>query len=255
MEAIAAANSRTREVQRPDGGVSRRSDYFGNPGTIDMTPQAFLVELPYAGARVNPHFHDIDQFQVIVAGSGRLGKKALAPVTFQYADGYTPYGPIVAHDEGLSFFTLRNVASGGHFVMPGSRDLMRCRAGRNIAGHFGTDLQGADGASTEVLMPPQSDGVAAYGITLGPGEREQGPASDGGGQYALVCAGSLVADGEALPPNSLLRVEPDEPALSLVAGTEGAKVLVLQFARAGERPGADRDWLEARDPGGYVHRR
>ena len=36
-----------------------------------MTPQAFLVELPYAGARVNPHFHDVDQFQVIVAGSGR----------------------------------------------------------------------------------------------------------------------------------------------------------------------------------------
>ncbi len=103
-------------------------------------------------------------------------------------------------------------------------------------------------------MARQSDGVAAYGITLGPSERGQGPASDGGGQYALVCAGSLVSDGEALPPNSLLRVEPDEPALSLAAGAEGAKVLVLQFACDGERPGADRDWLETRDPGGYVHR-
>ncbi len=59
MEAIAARNSRTRDVQRPDGGVSQRSDYFANPGTIDMTPQAFLLEIPYAGVRVNPHFNDI----------------------------------------------------------------------------------------------------------------------------------------------------------------------------------------------------
>ena len=254
MEAIAARNSRTRDVQRPDGGVSQRSDYFGNPGTIDMTPQAFLVELPYAGARVNPHFHDIDQFQVVVAGSGRLGKKSLAPVTFQYADGYTPYGPIVASDEGLSFFTLRNVASGGHFVMPGSRHLMRCRAGRNIAGYFDTDMGNVQGVRTQALMPPQPDGVAAYGITLGPDEVGEAPASDGGRQYALVCGGSVRSDGEALSLNSLLRVEPEEPALVLRAGDEGAKVLVLQFARDGSRPGGDRAWLAARDSGGYVHR-
>ena len=182
MEAIASSEARVREVKRPDG-VGRRRDYFGNPGAIDMSPQAFLVELPYAGATVTPHFHDIDQFQVIVAGDGRIGKKPLRVVTFQYADGYTPYGPIVANDDGISFFTLRNVASGGHFTMPGSKHLMPCRAGRNIAGTFDPDLANAEGVSVQPLMPAQQDGVQAVGITLGAGESAEGPASDGGGQY------------------------------------------------------------------------
>ena len=205
MEAISALRSRTREVQRADG-VGQRSDYFGNPGFIDMTPQAFLVELPYAGARVNPHFHDVDQFQVIVAGSGRIGKKPLSPITFQYADGYTPYGPIVASDDGISFFTLRNVASGGHFVMPGSKHLMACRAGRNIAGHFQLSLADEEGITIAPLMPPQTDGVAAYGIMLGPSATGLGPASTGGGQYFIVCAGTLMHEKEVLTKNSLLRV-------------------------------------------------
>jgi hypothetical protein len=90
MQSVSVDESRTRDVKRPDGNTGRRSDYFGSPGIVDAQPQAFLVELPYAGARVNPHFHDIDQFQVIVAGDGRIGKKLLAPITFQYADAYTP---------------------------------------------------------------------------------------------------------------------------------------------------------------------
>ena len=69
-----------------------------------------------------------------------------------------------------------------------------------------------------------------------------------------MCGGSGRAVGEAVALNSLVRVEPQEPARVLRAGDEGAKVLVLQFARDGSRPGGDRAWLAARDSGGYVHR-
>ena len=101
MQMVSSSESRMIEVQRKDG-VGRRRDYIGTSGTIADGPQGFLVERPYAGARIDPHFHDIDQFQVIVAGDGRMGKKAVQPITFQYADAYTPYGPIVADDDGIS---------------------------------------------------------------------------------------------------------------------------------------------------------
>ena len=94
MRAVAAAEADIKEVVRKDG-VGRRSDYFGSPGRVTAEPQGFLVERPYANARIDPHFHDIDQFQVIVAGDGHIGKKEVRAVTFQYADAFTPYGPIV----------------------------------------------------------------------------------------------------------------------------------------------------------------
>lgn len=240
MRAVASTEARVKEIVRKDG-IGRRRDYIGSPGTVDNSPQAFLVERPYAGARINPHFHDVDQFQVVVKGDGSIGKKDVKPVTFQYADAYTPYGPIIARDDGISFFTLRNVASGGHFRMPGSKHLMACRAGRNIAGVFEVGLQRVKPGEVarEPLMAPQDDGVDAIGLRLGAGAETECPASTGGGQYILVCAGTLLEDGKQLGPNSLIRVEAGEPAPRLCAGAEGADVLVMQFSRPSDRPGSD----------------
>ena len=253
MRAVATWEADVHEVVRKDG-VGRRCDYFGTSGKISMAPQGFLVERPYANARIDPHFHDIDQFQVVVAGDGRIGKKEVRPVTFQYADAFTPYGPIVAREDGISFFTLRNVASGGHFSMPGSKHLMACRAGRNIAAVFEQDVASlADGESTrEALMDPQEDGVYAEGIRLGSNAVADGLPNNAGGQYYLVCAGSLIADGKELPERSLIRADPDEETPTLRAGEAGANVLVLQFSRPTERPGSDPRKLAGRDPSGYV---
>lgn len=255
MRAIAASEADVKEIVRKDG-VGRRCDYFGTSGRITMDPQGFLVERPYANARIDPHFHDIDQFQVVVAGDGHIGKKPVRSVTFQYADAYTPYGPIVAQEDGISFFTLRNVASGGHFSMPGSKHLMPCRAGRNIAAVFEQDLEPlAEGdVKREALMESQGDGVDAVGIRLGANATADGLWNDGGGQYYLVCAGSIVADGKTLSENSLIRVDPGEETPSLKAGGEGANVLALQFARPSERPGTDFETLAARNSEGYVQK-
>lgn len=253
MKMMAAEEADVKEIVRKDG-VGRRRDYFGTSGNITTNPQGFLVERPYANARIDPHFHDVDQFQVVVAGDGRIGKKEVRAVTFQYADAFTPYGPIVARDDGISFFTLRNVASGGHFSMPGSGHLMPCRAGRNIAAVFEQNYASLSEGEIifESLMEPQDDGVDAEGIRMGPHARGEGPSNDGGGQYYLICAGSLLADGKTLSENSLIRVDAGEPTPNLQAGADGANVLVLQFSRPSDRPGADPAKLAARNPAGYV---
>jgi hypothetical protein len=255
MQAVANSEAREVEVIRPEG-TGRRFDYIGSPGLIDARPQAFLVDRLYPGARIDPHFHDIDQFQVVVEGECRMGKKPANPVTFQYADAFTPYGPIVGERVGFAFFTLRPIASGGFFAMPGNRHNMPGRAGRNIAGWFDTSRsRPAPGAAVvEALIEEQSDGVNAVGLRLGPGAVAEGPASDSGGQYYIVCQGELVRDRGSLARHSLLHVAPGETAPRLEAGGSGAEVLVLQFARPSERPGSDPAKLVARDPGAYVRR-
>lgn len=255
MYSVSSNDARQVEVVRADG-VSRRTDYIGSPGIIDEHPQAFYVDRLYPGARIDPHFHDIDQFQVVVDGDCMMGKKHALPVTFQYADAYTPYGPIVGDQQGFGFFTLRPIASGGFFAMPGNRHNMPGRAGRNIAGRFETESArpAAGDVCIEDLMPDQSDEVRAVGIRLGPNAATKGIAGDGGGQYYLVCEGALIEKGKRLPTRSLMHIAPHDPVPELRAGPDGADVLVLQFARPSERPGSDPAVLATRDPAAYRQR-
>jgi len=255
MQAVASTETREKRVVRP-GGTERRVDYLGSPGVIDAGPQAFLVDRPYPGARIDPHFHDIDQFQVVVEGGCRMGRRPAGPVTFQYADAYTPYGPIVGADGGFAFFTLRPVASGGYFAMPGNGHRMPCRAGRNIAGRFdiARPRPAPGGVVCEDLMARQADGVDALGLRLGAGAVTGGVASDGGGQYYLVCEGDVTHAGKRLPRRSLIHVAPGETPPVLEAGPDGADILVVQFARPSDRSGSDPARLATRDPGAYVQR-
>lgn len=255
MQSVASTEAREIEVVRPEG-IGRRLDYIGNPGLIDENPQAFLVDRLYPGARIDPHFHDIDQFQVVVEGSCTMGKKAAGPVTFQYADAYTPYGPIVGAPQGFAFFTLRPIASGGFFAMPGNRHNMKCRAGRNIAGQFDTDRARPEPGAVvrEALMADQSDGVNALGIRLGAAAVAQGLDTDAGGQYYLVCEGQVTHNDKVLPRRSVLYAAAGETPPTLQAGADGADVLVVQFARPSSRPGSDPQMLAARDPNAYMVR-
>lgn len=256
MQSVASDEAVAVEVRRPEG-VGHRLDYIGSPGLIDANPQAFYVDRLYPGARIDPHFHDIDQFQVVVDGACQMGKKAAPPVTFQYADAYTPYGPIVdTGGAGFAFFTLRPIASGGFFAMPGNRQNMPGRAGRNIAGRFDMSAPRppAGEAVAAPLMADQADGVAAVGIRLGPGADAVGPPSDGGGQYYLVCEGVVVQDGKALGRRSLVHAAAGEPAPRFQAGPAGADVLCLQFARPSDRPGSDPVERATRDPNAYMRR-
>jgi hypothetical protein len=252
MQAVASTETRPIAVVEKVGAGSR-TDYIGSPGIINADPQAFLVTRLYPGAHIAPHFHDVDQYQVVVGGFCTMGKQAAPPVSFQYADAYTPYGPIKGEAQGFAFFTLRPVASGGFFPMPGSRANMPGRAGRNIAAHF--DRSGPAPAAGECvearLMDEQPDGVDARGYRLGAGARLAGPASDGGGQYYVVCAGEVMHAGKVLPQWSLAHVAPDEAAPALTAGPDGADVLVLQFARPSDRPGSNPAELAKRDPKAY----
>ena len=206
-----------------------------------LYPVAFLVERE-PGARLGSHFHQAEQIQVVVGGSGMFGLHEVSGVMVHYTGPYTAYGPLLAFDKGLDWFTLRNAWDAGAQFMPQSRELMR--AGRKEYAHREAvadvpdvmgeaELAGLSGVSEEKLIAPAEDGVAAWRYRLAPGAVATGPEpGTGGGQYWVVLSGSMRAvDDELLPAKSCVFVTPEDAALAPTGGPGGAEVLCMQFAR------------------------
>jgi hypothetical protein len=207
------------------------------PGVV--YPMAFLVEKePHAV--VKPHFHQADQYQVVVQGGGRLGTHSVGTIAVHYTDAWSAYGPIIAADQGISWFTLRNTWDSGARYMPGAREQLRAARRRNLQHREATappvpaasaqDLARTDTVSCTTVIEPAPDGMATWRYRLPPAASVGGPAPDGGGgQFWVVLAGSASTGDALLPPNSCIFVGPDDAALHLAAGDGGAEVLCLQF--------------------------
>ena len=85
-------------------------------------PQAYLAVQGARVADIPPHFHSVEQFQCVVSGSGTIGGRSFTRGVVHYADRFTPYGPICAGPEGLTYATLRASHDTGVFVMPAAQD-------------------------------------------------------------------------------------------------------------------------------------
>lgn len=244
----------------PEGAAIWRTDFFGPPpspvdsGSVDpgsaggpefvepkpgeiRPPQAFLVEQE-PGATVHAHFHYVDQFQVVVGGSGRIGKHLLTPIMVHFAGANTPYGPILPSDQGLSYFTLRASAdtTGAQF-MPAARARRRPAPWRyELAPPVTSTEEALSGRQkVEIEQVLSGDGgltVLMFRLPPG-GSVNTPPPSAGSGQSLLVTAGSIFHGGSVCGRLSALFIPPDSPTLELTAGTGGADVLLLQFPKAG----------------------
>ncbi len=243
----AAARSREVRVNGRDyrldeyiGQAPKRGHYVaGNEVNDDGRPQGFLVHQP-PNAITPAHFHEPNQFQVFVDGGGRIGAQTAAPLTVQYANGHTPYGPIVAGDQGVTYFTLRQRWDPGAKYVPANTALLKSgNQRRRLKGGIGVGEESARCRRTqtarETVLAPEGDGMASWIWRLGPGGEAVLPAPiDGGGQYLIVAAGTLAVDGRALGRLSTVFVSTEETAFTAQAGDDGLDLLVLQFPRLGE---------------------
>ena len=243
---VTAETAKTRELTASvDGQDYVGREYIGSapkPGTEgygeDISgedyPQAYLVIQP-PGSVTRPHFHQTNQYQLFVGGSGKVGKIRTDPVTVQFAAANTPYGPIVAEDEGISYFTLRQRWDSGAKYLPAMRDLLvRGHQRQRIGVAASTDdrLPSGQGELTQVLIEPEADGLAATRYLLAPGSSTHTPdGSHAGGQYHVVIAGSLLRGDQELGLLSVEFTSPSEGAVELCAGATGLDVVVLRFPR------------------------
>jgi hypothetical protein len=233
-------HGRTYTIDEYVGSAPKRGHYVaGNEANDDGRPQGFMVHQP-ANAVTPAHFHEPNQFQVFVGGSGRMGAVPAKPLTVQYANGHTPYGPIVAGEEGVKYFTLRQRWDPGAKYLPASRDLLKKGNQRTrIKGDIGVADERTRKARTETvvetLIALEADGLAAWMWRAAPGAEVRIPAPEGsGGQYLIVAGGTLRNGQTDLDPLSTVFVTADETGFSGTAGADGLDLLVLQYPREGE---------------------
>ena len=188
------------------------------PGAI--YPMAFLVEQD-PEAVVGAHYHQADQFQVVVGGNGRLGTHDVAVGAVHFAGAWSAYGPLAAAGDGLQYFTLRNGWDPGarYMASPENRATLRSmpRRHREMVGE----------------IEDSSDGLFSHRYGLSPGDVVTGPApSSGAGQFWLVLSGSIRRNDVSLGPRSCVFVYPSDPPFTAVAGAGGLQVLALQYPAA-----------------------
>ena len=240
----AEALSKRREVPSPGTGIPHwGTEFFGPryPSALDTGPQSLMTELS-ANEVVLPHYHGLTQYQVFGAGSGKMGRNDILPLTVQFKDPYTAYGPVTAGPQGLSFFAMRiktALAGPVYLNQPGAREKMKPSKRRNLISQqiiLSTEpvLQNRKEASWEPILPYEQydDGFAAQVLRLGAGMSAMGPdpkRSDG--YYLFVGNGSLVHQGRNFPLWSMVVVQSDEDAFEIRAGDKGLEVLVLEFPK------------------------
>lgn len=239
---------------RPDRVQQSRPDLYGNdPQSFrsDFTerrpgvPQLLLVEQPVPGSTVLSHYHSQDQFQVFLDGTGKLGRHAVGPFTLHYTSRYTGYGPIVAGDEGLSYYVLRpsydTLGTGQYLVKPETLEALKKHPGprksiltppiepvpeslRTLAAMTVNRLiEGAEDREAE-------RGLLAQVVCLGPDMEFSGPdPASGGGQMLLVIAGSIEHADAPLYPRAGIALTREEPPLRIRALGDGAQLLFLQY--------------------------
>lgn len=198
----------------------------------ETAPIAFLVEQG-PNEVIAPHFHTINQFQVIVHGGGKLGRRDVSPATVQYADAYTGYGPIVSEDDGIFYFTLRprSGVDTRPWYLPESKDKQRERDGRprNRVGHVPDGASPVRGARQREVIASEDDGLRADEVRLEPGGVWSGwPEGNAGGSYVLVLNGTARIEGCNLDRWSCAFFEHDETP-SVEAGPAGVQFVAMRF--------------------------
>jgi len=232
-----------------------RSEIPGGPyrqinmieSAIQNMPLVFQVQ--YEPNRISsPHYHAEDQFQVVVAGKGTLGRHAVVPYSIHFARAFTPYGPLIADAApgGLTFLTLRARPTRGAFRMPESIPKLKEMSDR----HPWQATYVEDACSSGTRPPSSAEqlsiqrmeafddgrGLAVHSMTLPPNAVASAPDPSGGdGQYIVVVEGSLLYTGEEKKSLAVACVDTAHGPCLVQAGAQGLKAFVLDFPRVAHK--------------------
>jgi rubredoxin len=219
----------------PNGTVVGLREFAWSTGKDPAGPQCFIVDQP-AFKVVDPHFHIEDEFQIVTAGDGRLGRHPIRPLAVHYSGAYTPYGPIVPGAQGIQYYTLRPKRDPGAQFLPEARDNMKPAPKRFYMGHDAPgpadlpSLRARQGADLSVLLDQTEEGTASWLLTAGPDASFTVPSAENtGGQYIVVTGGSAVLGGQVYGLWSTAFVWAGERSYEASAGPDGLQAIVMQF--------------------------
>jgi rubredoxin len=219
----------------------------GSPGALSTTFFRAKPEEPDAPTaalnRYTPesrvsaaHFHQVDQFQVIMEGSGDFGRHPVKPYCVHFSRAYTPYGPLTADKQtGWGFIVMRTRFDPGAQRFPQCLDQLKQVPNRRPwqvtqAVSFPAPTNGV--GVKEIPEIHDDQGLFTRTVAMAPNARMTGPdPSTGDGQYVVVVKGSLVHEGKEKPAPAVVFVKRDEPAFDIQAGAQGLEAILLGFPK------------------------
>jgi hypothetical protein len=219
----------------PNGTGYYRTNFIGRDALLRTEgPTCYLIEQE-PDTTILPHFHRANQFQIFVAGHGRLGKQAFRPLTVHYTGAYTLYGPIIAQEDGVHYFTVRDAFDPGARWMPESRAEMP-RVPRRHMMSEPLDLEnvavGTNDTVESVALGPEPDGLGALHVKLGAHARWLADGKAGAaGKFLLLLKGDATLQDRSLTSYGCVHLDPKDDEVELSAGDQGAQLLVLTFPR------------------------
>lgn len=237
----------------PPGRTRQRTAAVnGAPGAIISTffkggrddPHAALNEYEAGEVRTSaPHFHQVDQFQLVLGGRGMLGRHPAVPDTVHFSRAFTPYGPL--HSDkvaGWAFIVMRAHLDAGAQRLPQNQERLLRMTNRDPWQITRTVPFAPAGPGVQWLDEPDirnEQGLYVRTVVMAPGAVTHTPDHRGGdGQYVVVKAGSLVHAGREHGAPALAFLRPHEPALRIEAGPQGLTAVILNFPRVAARPHA-----------------
>lgn len=228
------AKAGRKERQTPTG-TAWRTNFITPDDDNPDSAQAFLVE-GTPGREIRSHFHDHDQYQVIVSGDGVLGKHQLQVNAVHFSRRHTPYGPIV-FGQGMGFLTLRAQKDQGAQYLDEPEKLQKLKSLENRKPWQATELPKFQPATPDAALHTftelkDEEGLASFSMSVAPNAKALAPDPvSSNGQYLIIVRGSLHYEGKEYKALSVAFVKPQEGPFELVAGTEGLDVLVLHFPK------------------------
>jgi hypothetical protein len=234
---IAAEVAATRQYfVLPNGTGVWRTNYIRADHDQLPSPEAYLIEQD-ANQDVQSHFHEQPEFQLIVDGTGSLGRNAVTPITMHYANAYTGYGPISAGPQGISYVTLRPMRDNGAMWLPEDREKMKRAPKKFFHSAPIASLTASErmrlSAPIVATIADEGEGLGAWKIVCGPHQSVMAASpSLGGGQYLFLHQGSAQLNAKPMSAIAYAFASADEAPVNIRSGADGAELLVMQFARA-----------------------
>lgn len=232
-------------VKKPGSPGSFNTTFFrAKPETPDA-PTAAINRYPPTASVSAAHFHEVDQFQVILDGSGEFGRHPVKPFSIHFSRAHTPYGPLQADKTtGWAYIVLRSRFDPGAQRFPQSLEKLKQIPNRQ-PWQVTKDVRFPEATSAvNVLDVPEikdDQGLSTKTVAMAPNARMMAPdPSVGDGQYVVVVKGSLLHESRERVAPAVVFVRRDEPAFEIVAGAQGLEAIILNFPKVRERAGEEK---------------
>ena len=224
----------------PEGGATQ-TPFFGSRDQPDALYACLSQRIPgLLEPKVSiPHYHEVDQFQVVINGKGWLGRHDFLPYSVHFSRAYTPYGPLVSDAAaGFTAFALRSRYDPGSHSLAKERDQLKLMPDRQpwqvtSQATFPVIPSGPAAPDTVLRAIPgiqDEHGLAGYTLSMKSSAKAKAPdPSHGGGQFLIVVKGSVLHDNKEHKAPALVLIKPDEGPYQVHAGPAGLDTLVLSF--------------------------